>query len=127
MRSGRRLRSLIIARIGEAVPALSGRVSDRAVAGTAYPYCTLGASDWSRQDADCIDARTWSLQIDIWHSNAAKGVVEDLVDDVAAALADYEAPDLAMHPIKVSLARVMDDPSGDLHGVVQIEALIEAP
>ena len=30
-----------------------------------------------------------------------------------------------MHPLQVTLARIMDDPSGALHGVVQIEAMVE--
>jgi len=125
MRAGRALRQAVIARLEAQVPEFEGRVMDQAVAGTGYPYCTLGPSDWTRQDADCIDGRLWSLQVDIWHSKAAKGALEDLVDDVAAALRDFEVADIAMHPFSVTLARILEDPGGDLHGVVQIEANLE--
>ncbi|SCX88497.1 DUF3168 domain-containing protein [Paracoccus tibetensis] len=125
MRAGRALRRAIIARIEVEVPDLENRVSDQAVAATPYPYCTLGPSNWTRQDADCIDGRIWSLQVDIWHSKAAKGAVEDLVDDVAAALEEWEVDGFAMHPFRVTLAQTLEDPSGDLHGVVQIEAMVE--
>ena len=62
---------------------------------------------------------------DVWHSGAAKGALEDLVDDVSAALDGWAVDELTMHPLRVTLARVMDDPSGALHGVVQVEAMVE--
>lgn len=125
MKVGRSLRRAVLARIAAEVTDLGGRVFDRAVAGTQHPYCTLGPSDWSPRDADCIEGRLYALQLDIWHSAAAKGALEDLVDDVAASLRELEVQEIPMHPFRVALARIMDDPSGDLHGVVQIEALIE--
>lgn len=126
MRVGRALRRLVIARIENQVADLGGRVFDQATVEIDYPYCTLGPSDWTKLDADCIDGKSWSLQVDIWHSKASKGALEDLVDDVSEALEDLEDNDLAMHPISIRLARVMDDPSGDLHGVIQIEAMVDA-
>lgn len=125
MKVGRSLRRAVLARIAAEVTDLGGRVFDRAVAGTQHPYCTLGPSDWSPRDVDCIEGRLYALQVDIWHSAAAKGALEDLVDDVAAALREFEVEDLAMHPFEVSLARILDDPGGDLHGVIQIEAMVE--
>lgn len=125
MRAGRALRRIIMDRIIAEVPALSGRVYDHASETTAYPYATLGPSYWTDDSAECIRARVQTLQVDVW-GNAAKGPVEDVTDDVAAALDGWTVEELAMHPLRVSLVRVMDDPTpGVVHGVVQVEASIE--
>ena len=126
MRAGRALRRIIMDRLIEQVTALAGNVYDRAVAGTPYPYITLGPSYWSDASVECIPGREQVVQVDIWHSGAAKGALEDLTDDVAAALDGFDDTDaLTMHPLRVSLVRIMDDPSGALHGVVQVEAVLE--
>ena len=84
MRAGRVLRQIVRARIMAQVPALAGKVFDRATEGLAYPYATLGPSYWSDTSV------------------------------------------LTMHPLSVSLVRIMDDPDGvSVHGVVQVEAMVE--
>ena len=126
MRGGRVLRKIVMDRIIAQVPALGGRVYDKATEGTVDPYVTLGPSYWNDNSADCIKGRLQTLQIDVWADQSNKGRLEDVVDDIAAALdgwADTEA--LTMHPLAVSMARVMDDPSGAVHGVIQVEALLE--
>lgn len=125
MRAGRALRRIIMNRIIDEVPGLDGKVYDRAAEDTAYPYVTLGPSYWVDDSAECIQARSQTVQVDVWHSGAAKGALEDLVDDVSAALDGWAVDELMMHPLQVTLARVMDDPSGALHGVVQVEAMVE--
>lgn len=126
MRAGRALRRIIMDRIIAEVPALNGKVYDRAAEDTSFPYVTLGPSYWSDDSASCIQARTQTVQVDVWHSGAAKGALEDLVDDVSAALDGWADIDtLTMHPLRVTLARIMDDPSGAVHGVVQAEAMVE--
>ena len=125
MRAGRALRRIIMDRIIDVVPDLDGKVYDRAAEDTAYPYVTLGPSFWVDDSAECIQARSQTVQVDVWHSGAAKGALEDLVDDVSAALDGWAVDELTMHPLQVTLARIMDDPSGALHGVVQVEAMVE--
>ena len=127
MKAGRVLRQIVRARIMAQVPALAGKVFDRATEGLAYPYATLGPSYWSDTSVQCIEAREVTLQIDIWHSQSNKGVAEDLTDDIATALRGWADTDaLTMHPLRVSLVRVMDDPTpGVVHGVVQVEASIK--
>ena len=125
MRAGRALRRIIMNRIIDEVPGLDGKVYDRAAEDTAYPYVTLGPSYWVDDSAECIQARSQTVQVDVWHSGAAKGALEDLVDDVSAALDGWAVDELTMHPLRVTLARIMDDPSGALHGVVQVEAMVE--
>lgn len=126
MRSGRTLRQLVMARLIEQVPDLGGRVYDRAMETTPYPYATLGPSYWIDDSAECIAARSQTVQVDLWHNGTSKGALEDLVDDVSAALEGWsDTAALTMHPLRVTLARIMDDPSGALHGVVQVEAAVE--
>lgn len=127
MRAGRILRQIVRARIIDAVPGLTG-VYDRATDSAAYPYATMGPSYWADDDAECIEAREITLQIDLWHSQSNKGVAEDLADDVANALRGWsDTAALTMHPLRVSMVRVMDDPDGvSVHGVVQVEAMVEA-
>lgn len=126
LRAGRVLRQIVIARINSQVAGLPA--FDRAVERQAYPYATLGPSYWTDESAECIEAREITLQIDVWHSKTNKGVCEDLSDDVAAALNGY-ADDVAltMHPITISMVRVVDDPDGmSVHGIVMIRAMVES-
>lgn len=126
MKVGRELRSLVIERLEAEIPALAGKVFDKATADTTYPYASLGPSYWSPRPVTCVTARLMTLQIDVWHRESSKGECEDLVDDVSAALDGWsDTTDLTMHPLAVSLARVMDDPNGDVHGVVQVDVLVE--
>lgn len=125
MRAGRALRRIVMDRVIAEVPALAGRVFDRASETTDYPFATLGPSYWTDASAECIRARSMTLQVDVW-GRAAKGPVEDLTDDVATALDGWAAAELAMHDLRVTLVRVMDDPTpGVVHGVVQVEAMVE--
>ena len=127
MRAGRILRQIVIARIKDQVPALTG-VFDRATEGTVYPYASMGPSDWVDESVECIKARSVSLQIDVWGSRSNKGALEDLTDDVATALDGFADDDrLTMHPISVVQVQVMDDPDGfSIHGVVRIEVDVES-
>lgn len=127
MRAGRALRQIVRARILDQVPDLTG-VYDRATDSSDHPYATLGASYWTDDSVECIEAREITLQIDLWHSQSNKGVAEDLTDDIATALRGWaDTGALTMHPLRVSLVRVMDDPDGkSVHGVIQVEGLVEA-
>ena len=128
MRAGRVLRQLIIARIIAEVPVLGGRVFDKAVEGTATPYVTMGPSYWVDDSSECITSRAQTVQIDIWDEQSNKGVVEDIVDDIAAALSGYADESLlTMHPMNIVLSpRVEDDPDGiHIHGFLQVEAMVE--
>ncbi len=136
MRAGRAIRAAVLARLKAEVPVLTA-VYDRATKSDAYPYVTLGPSSWVDDSAECIDARSYTLQVDVWCSISAgkpeigvpasgKGNAEDIVDDVADALNGWMDQDaITAHPARVTLVRVMDDPSGCVHGVVQIEVEAE--
>jgi len=127
MRAGRTLRQIVLARILDQVPGLTG-VYDRATESAVYPYATLGVSYWTDDSVECIEAREITLQIDLWHSQSNKGVCEDLVDDVATALRGWADTDaLTMHPLEIDTARVTDDPDGvSVHGIVIVRAMVES-
>lgn len=127
MRAGRILRQIVIARIKDQVPDVGGQVYDRATEAAQAPYVTLGPSDWVDESVECIKARSISLQIDVWGSRSNKGALEDLTDDVAAAMDGFADEDrLTMHPISVVQVQVMDDPDGSaVHGIVRIEVDVE--
>lgn len=121
------LQVAIVARLKAAVPSVAGRVYDSAPETAVKPYISIGPSYWSPDDAECIRARVETVQIDIWASNKPdKRAAKDATDAVADALDGWSVDELAMHPLRVTLVRVMDDPSpGVVHGVVQVEAMVE--
>ena len=128
MRFGRAFRQALIARLDASVPALAGRVYDKAPDGVGVPYCTLGPSDFSDRSPTCLGLLPYAIQIDLWDRDSSKGRMEDLVGDVIAALVGWSpAPVIAAHPLELELVRIMDDPDGEtVHGVVQVSALVEA-
>lgn len=122
------LQRAIVARLRVAVPALAGRVYDGPTETAQMPYASIGPSYWTSDDAECITARVETLQVDIWASNRPdKRAAKDAADEVAAALDGWaDTGALTMHPLRVALVRVMDDPKpGVAHGVVQVEAMVE--
>ena len=127
MRAGRALRQIVIARIKDEVPDLGGRVFDHAARTTPAPYVTLGTSYGLGGEVQCVGWREITLQIDVWHKVKTKGALEDVVDDITACLRGWADTDaLTMHPIRIALIRIIDDADPDwVHGVVQVEALVE--
>ena len=129
MRAGRAIRRAVLARIKDQVSEFGGRVFDKATEDEQFPYVTLGPSYWTDDSVECIEGRSYVLQVDIWASGGAtqgKGNAEDLTDDVATALNGWMDQDaVTAHPARVTLVRVMDDPSGCVHGVVTVEVDVE--
>ena len=121
------LQRAIVARLREAVPSVGSRVFDSPSEAAQMPYISIGPSYWSDASAECIRARTETLQIDVWASNRPdKRGAKDGTDQVAEALDGWASASIAMHPLRVVLVRVMDDPApGVAHGIVQVEALVE--
>ena len=122
------LQKLIVARLIEAVPAVSRRVYDGPSETAQMPYVSIGPSYFTPDDAECIRGRSETLQIDVWGSSKPnRAAVKDAVDEVVDALDGYaDTAALTMHPLRVSLVRVMDDVQQDIiHGVVQVEAMVE--
>ena len=122
------LQKLIVARLKSAVPAVSGRVYDGPSETAQMPYVSIGPSYFTPDDVECIPGRNETLQIDVWGaSKPNRAAVKDAVDQVYDALHGWQdTAALTMHPLRVSLVRVMDDPQArTVHGVVQVEVSIE--
>lgn len=110
-----------------AVNALIGdRVYDGVPQDPTFPYVSFGPSDFVPLDLECIDSREHSLQLDVWsRDQGRKWKCKDIVDAVHAALHLAEAQMNGAHlvQLRVTLARVFDDPDGiTAHGVVSVEA-----
>ena len=127
MRAGSILRQIIQDRIIATVPEVAGRVYDKTSEADPFPNVTMGPSYWTAQDADCIEGRLWTCQIDVWHQGVEKGQLEDLTDAITDALRGWSDDSvIAMHGFDIALVRNMDDPDGvTFHGVIQVETLVE--
>ena len=121
------LQRLIVGRLREAVPSVQGRVYDGPSETATMPYISIGPSYWTADDAECIEGRSEVVQIDVWASNLPdKQAAKDATDEVARALKGWVSDAIALHPLRVVLVRVMDDPApGVVHGIVQVEASVE--
>lgn len=122
------LQKLIVARLKSAVPAVSGRVYDGPSETAQMPYISIGPSYFTDASAECIPARDETLQIDVWGaSKPNRAAVKDAVDEVVEALDGYaDTAALTMHPLRIGLVRIMDDVQANIiHGVVQVEAMVE--
>ncbi|MGU3577093.1 DUF3168 domain-containing protein [Brucellaceae bacterium C25G] len=113
-----------------AVTALVGnRIWDHPSSNPQFPYITLGSTDFTLDDADCIDAREETIQIDVWSRDGGrKWPCKQIVDAVVKALRhpEGELANGALIDGRIDIARVMDDPDGiTVHGVVQFTAIIE--
>lgn len=123
------LQRMVVSRLRAAVPSIEGRVYDGPSEGAVMPFASIGPSYFVSDDAECIRGRSETLQIDVWGaSKPNRGALKNAVDEVVEALDGYADTDaLTMHPLRVVLVRIMDDPqAGVVHGVVQVEALVEA-
>lgn len=108
---------------------VSDRIYDGVPDDAVFPYISLGPSDYNPDDADCIDGREETVQLDCWcRDDGLKWPCKQLVDAVKAALheEDTELTSGALVEMQVTLARVVDDPDRiTAHGIVQVTATIE--
>lgn len=125
MRAGRILRQIVIARLRDQIPGVP--VVDKPTQKTPLPYIVLGPSYWVSADAECIESREVTLQIDAYDEATNKGRLEDLTDDIATALRGWsDEVALTMHPLEIEAVRVTDDPDGvSVHGMVTVRAMVE--
>lgn len=126
------LQDVVLSRL-LADPVVSGIVSDRIYdgvpAGAELPYISFGATDYTPDDADCIEGRQETIQLDCWsRDHGRKWPCKQLVDAVKKSLHDAEADmsEGALVLMRVTMVRVLDDPDGlTAHGIVQVMAIIE--
>ena len=132
MNESNALQAMVVTRLkaDAAVTAIVGqKVYDKPPASVAAPYVSIGPSDYVPDDADCVDGRIETLQLDCW-SQAQDGQreVKELTGAVKKSLHRY-AGSLAvgaLTSLEVVQVRHLEDPDGiTLHGIVVVEAMIE--
>lgn len=105
------------------------RIYDGVPPGAVFPYISFGATDYTPDDADCIEGREETIQIDCWsRDQGKKWPCKQLVDAVKTALHDKDGNMSvgALVLMRVTMVRVFNDPDGiTAHGVVQVTATIE--
>lgn len=113
-----------------AVNALIGdRVYDGAPADRQFPCATFGPTDSYNDVLTCIDARTETVQIDVW--SRAEGRLrpcKEICDAIRDALhlADLSMTVNALVQIRIDGLRVFMDADGiTAHGVVVVQADLE--
>lgn len=118
------INELVAGRVYDHVPPEEKRVERT---GAAWPYISFGPYDANQDDADCIDGIEATLQIDIWSATTGTLECKTLTDLVRKAL-HHKSLSLSEHALvntRVELWRVIPNPGGEHHGVVQVTALIE--
>ncbi len=126
------LQDLILAKLladSTVASLVANRIWDGPQPNPEFPYISIGASDFTPDDADCIDMREETIQIDCWsREQGRKWPCRQIVDAVVNALrhADGDLSNGALVETRINLARVIDDPDGIMaHGIVQFTAIIE--
>lgn len=125
------LQRLIFERLSSfaAVTAIVGtRIADAPPSTLAQPSITFGPSDAVPEDFTCFSGRVETIQIDCWsEAQDGKREVKALTDAVYKALHLYSAEPAsgALVLMRVVLMRVLDDPDGGMHGIVQVECEME--
>jgi len=137
MDAGFELYAAIIARLkaSAAVSAFVGnRVYDRVPSDPkpSSPYISMGPSDATQDDAECIAAQDIVIQIDIWSWGAGEAFGSAEVRKISGAVGDalHEAPIVlsnnALVMIEHRVTRVMRDPDGVTnHAAMSFSAFIE--
>jgi len=126
------LQDLIIFTL-KADPKVSALVGDRVYDGPpekpTFPYISMGASDFRTDDAECINSREETIQIDCWvRRNGRKWPCKEIVDAIVGALRNVtgELSNGTLVSLNIELSRILDDPDGiTTHGVVQVTGLID--
>ncbi|MCH4542926.1 DUF3168 domain-containing protein [Ochrobactrum sp. A-1] len=114
--------------IPEVVTLAGSRVYDRVPENVQFPYVSFGPSDIVDDGAECIEAETHTIQLDVWSRAVGKGECKNLVDGIKKGL-QRDAPVLSENAIVemiVPFTQVVSDPDGlTSHGIVPVEIKVE--
>ena len=125
------LQGVIVARLkaDSAVRALvADRVYDNVPDDADFPRITLGATDETSDDAECIEGLAISFQVDCWSRAVGFPQVRQLSDAVRRSLheADLTLADNALVTIAHRQTRVFRDPDGlTSHAAMTFDAFVE--
>lgn len=132
------LAAAVVARL-KADASVSGyvgaRVYDRPPAGTiASPYVSLGPSDATTDDAECIDGLEITMQIDCWSWGSGEAFSSTEVRKIAGAIraslhdAEFELAQNALVTIRHRITRYQRESDGATNrAIITITAFVELP
>ncbi len=112
------------------VGALIGdRIYDGPPSDRTYPCVTFGPSDSSPDDMECVNARTETVQLDVWSRDQGRmRPCKEIMDAVRDALhfANLSLTVNALVLIRVDGMRLFMDADGvTAHGVITVQADVE--
>jgi hypothetical protein len=125
------LQGVIVSRLkaDSAVWALvADRVYDNVPKNAGFPRVTLGATDETSDDADCIEGLAISFQVDCWSQDVGFPQIRQMSDAVRRSLhnADLTLKDNALVSLTHRQTRVFRDPDGlTSHAAMTFDAFVE--
>lgn len=96
--------------------------------GTKNAYISLGATDTTTDDADCIDGLTHTIQIDVWSRSVGMPACKTIMTAIKRNLhqTTAELAENGLNQVNLVFARTLRDPDGlTNHGVMQFEFRVE--
>lgn len=96
--------------------------------GTKKAYISIGATDTTTDDADCIDGLTHTVQVDVWSRSVGMPACKAIVTAVKRSLHQTSAQlaENGLNQVNMVFARTLRDPDGlTNHGVLQFEFRVE--
>lgn len=109
------------------------KVFDRPLAGTLTPYISMGPSDATGDDVDCLDGLEISFQVDVWSSGTDEAYSSVEARKIAGAVrkalhdSDLDLGDVGLVFLRHRTTRVMRDPDGVTnHAAITFEAIVES-
>lgn len=96
--------------------------------GTKKAYISLGATDTSPDDADCVTGETHTVQIDVWSRSVGMPACKSICTAVKRSLhqTDAELAENGLNQVNLIFERTLRDPDGlTNHGVMQFEFRVE--
>lgn len=104
------------------------RVYDRVPEKPIFPYISFGASDVVDDGAECVEAETHTIQLDVWSRSVGKVECKNIVDGIKKVL-NNDTPELsdnAVVEITVPFTKIVADPDGlTTHGIISVEIKVE--
>jgi len=118
--------ALVAQRVYDDVPSETQRASRT---GGSWPYVSMGPSDETSDNADCIDGFEITVQIDVWSQDVGYPEARRIADAVRRALkTDLDLTDNAMVSFEHRVTRYLPDPNPLVRrAAMTFTALVEQP
>ncbi len=126
------LQAAIITRL-KATPAVTALVGQRVydippASGAAYPYISIGPSNYFTEDVDCVDGGEVMIQVDCWSDATVLSQVRLVAGAVRAALRDWDPPLVVNALVSFEHQRTDYIEDGAIkHASIRYTAIVEEP